>query len=188
MNEKRLSFVTGIPVPPYCHPSAVAASPQYSSASPIYSDYSAPPSPSVSLPSAARVVATNGAGPSTAPAPDKVELEDRWLAEEQSAAVAVEAAGVAGSPTAVRHSDPVERLNRQLAEGESAAAAADGADTRDAVMAMLAVIASGGAAAAPAQAPAPAPATAPAPDSNESGVKRRRALGVALAEYRRRYG
>ena len=103
-------------------------------------------------------------------------------------AVAVGAAGVAGSPTAVRHSDPVERLNLQLAEGESAAAAADAADTIDAVMAMMAVVASGGAAAAPAQAPAPAPATAPAPDSSESGVKRRRALGVALAEYRRRYG
>ena len=93
--------------------------------------------PSVSLPSAARVVATNGAGPSTAPAPDNVELEDRWLAEEQSAAVAVGAAGGAGSPTAVRHSDS---------------------------------------------------ATAPAPGSSESGVKRRRALGVALAKYRRKYG
>ena len=117
-----------------------------------------------------------------------MELEDRWLAEEQSAAVAVEAAGVAGSPTAVRHSDPVKRLNLQLAEGQSAAAAADAADTLDAVTAMMAVIASGGAAAAPAQAPAPAPATAPAPGSSESGVKRRRALGVELAEYRRKYG
>ena len=95
---------------------------------------------------------------------------------------------MAGSPTAVRHSDPVERLNLQLAEGESAAAAADAAKTLDAVMAMMAVIASGGAAAAPAQAPAPAPATAPAPGSSESGVKRRRSLGAALAKYRREYG
>ena len=118
------------------------------------------------------------AGSSTAPAhSDKVELLNRWLAEEQSAAVAVDAAGVAGSFTAVMHSDQVELLNLRLAEGQSAATAVDAADTLDAV-----------AAAAPAQAPAPAPATAPAPGSSESGVKRRRALGVELAECRRKYG
>ena len=100
----RLSFATGIPVPPHCRQRVGAASPQYSPASPVYSDFATPP-PSVSPPSAARVVAPNGAGSSTAPAPDKVEPVNRWLAEEQSAAVAVGAAGVAGSPTAVRHSD-----------------------------------------------------------------------------------
>ena len=92
-------------------------------------------------------------------------------------AARVVATNVAGSSTAPVHSDQVELLNLRLAEGQSAAAAADAADTLDAV-----------AAAAPAQAPAPAPAIAPAPDSSESEVKRRRALGLELAECRRKYG